>query len=366
MPKLASLIKNTNARLRHGGVRLTIEARGNWLWARGTLPPRGNDQARPYQQRFALGCPATPIGLHLAEQKIKVAGANLSLDQFNWGDWITDAIANPQTAGDWVRKFEIDYWRKRPQSPSARSNWRIYAQVFRKLPDRPLTLDLLVGTLAQVAADTRARQRGAMVLGRLAIFAGLPPEPLRCLAGNYSAASVEPRFLPTDAEIEQAIDAIHHPGWRWIAAMMATYGLRNHEVFHLHLGEYPTIWVEDATKTGKRFVYPLHPEWCDRWELDRPVWPKLQAMAQGGHFDWDNSRLGAKISRWFAKRMPCKPYDLRHSYARRCFEHQFPADLTAKLMGHSLQMQAKTYRAWWGEATYRRLYQDLLAIKASP
>ncbi|NJK40565.1 MAG: integrase [Acaryochloridaceae cyanobacterium SU_2_1] len=357
------LIAATNARLKKVANPLRLERRGRWLWARGILPAKPHlSQRQPYQQRFALRQPVTPIGIREAEFMLARAGAAVRLKEFDWNNWITDPILNPTTAGDWIARFEQDYWRKRKRtSASAQNNWKIYRQVFNKLAaNQPLTVDGLIEVLAMIEPDTRARQRAAMVLAKLANMAELPTVGIKALAGNYSAKSVEPRDLPSDPEIETMIDGIASLGWRWVAGMMAAYGLRNHEVFHLNLSEWPTVWVEDPTKTGKRFVYPLHPQWCDRWQLCDRKFPELQGLS-GKHFDWDNSLLGTKTSKWFAKHNLCKPYDLRHCYARRCFEHQFPADLTAKLMGHSMAVQLKIYRAWWGEATYRRLYEELIA-----
>ena len=157
------------------------------------------------------------------------------------------------------------------------------------------------------------------------------------------------------------VDSIQCAGWRWVAAMQATYGLRNHEVFHLNLLDFPTVWVEDPTKTGKRFVYPVHADWTDRWNLSSRNLPSLKELSKDNKFAWNNTLLGTKVSKWFAAHMTCKPYDLRHSYARRCFEQGFPADLTAKLMGHSLQVQLNTYRAWWSESTYRKMYEAAIA-----
>ena len=55
------------------------------------------------------------------------------------------------------------------------------------------------------------------------------------------------RFLET---VEQFVN----PGWRWIYGMLATYGLRDHEVFQVdtsRLHEAPhVVEVLDDSKTG--------------------------------------------------------------------------------------------------------------------
>ncbi len=49
---------------------------------------------------------------------------------------------------------------------------------------------------------------------------------------------------------------------------IACYGLRSHEVFRLDLEDFPVVRVTQG-KTGARFVYPLYPEWAQRWELHK-------------------------------------------------------------------------------------------------
>ena len=154
-------------------VPLKIELRGNWLWARGTLPAKPySAKTGTFQQRFALSCPFTPQGIRHAEKLVQQAGAQLSLGRFNWLDWIKDPALNPQSAVDWVKRFEADYWLRRTRSPSAENNWAIYRQVFNKLPaGQPLTVELMIEVIGQTKPDTRARQRTVMVLSQLAEFA---------------------------------------------------------------------------------------------------------------------------------------------------------------------------------------------------
>ena len=53
---------------------------------------------------------------------------------------------------------------------------------------------------------------------------------------------------------------------------MATYGLRNHEVFFsdlstLKANEDKIIRVLNSTKTGEHQVWPFHPKWVETFEL---------------------------------------------------------------------------------------------------
>ncbi len=144
--------------------------------------------------------------------------------------------------------------------------------------------------------------------------------------------------------------------------MIATYGLRPHEVFHLDLTDFPTVHVDSDTKTEARFIYPLYPEWPELWSLKEQILPGLKVIAEG-----DNTKLGGKVSKFFYESLiPFTAYDLRHSYSRRCFEFGFSPDLVAKLMGHSVPTHTKIYRAWIDEAVYRRAYEALINRRRSP
>jgi integrase len=187
---------------------------------------------------------------------------------------------------------------------------------------------------------------------QLAEFAGLPSETCSSLRGSYSASEVDPRYLPEDELIAQWRAEIKDPGWQWVSGMLATYGLRPHEVYSCDLADFPTVRVYEGTKTGSRFCWPLYPEWADSWNLvgrvDRPL-----ELARG----YSNAQLGTKTSKFFERWGNCQAYDLRHSYARRCLEFGFSPEFGAKMMGHSPETHCRVYRRWIDEGTCRAIYQ---------
>jgi integrase len=361
------LIGQANERLKRGRVGLVIQQRGNRLWFRGTLPPKpGNTSLKRYQQRFAADLPANPVGVQHAERKAKLIGAKLALGEFSWVDWMDSPKVALDTCGDWAARMEADYWANCRRSTSTQNSWVKIADVLKKLPqDTPLTLEVLLQVVLTTSPDSRIRQRTCMVLGRLAKKVGLDSSAIAALSGNYSPRSVEPKTLPTDEEIATWRDKIDHPGWKYLFSLQAVYGLRNHELFHVNHDEFPTLWVEDPTKTGKRFVYPVFPEWASLWELNQPIWPDLKGLQDVDRYAWDNTILGTRVSKWFNRfGIPFTPYGLRHAYARRCFECGITPDLAAKLMGHSLVVHTKIYRAWIEEQTYRKAYEVAMARRS--
>jgi integrase len=205
------------------------------------------------------------------------------------------------------------------------------------------------------------------------------------------------------AELKGMVNKKKDPLWGWVFAMVATYGLRPHEVWHI--AELPdeqgmlSIGVAarhiKVTKTGFRVALPLPGEWVERYQLggangeqrleqlrNRYV-PKF-VNEEGQPFDPErdlvkrcdnNERLGAvcchklrssdakaefelktKLYAWVEtapaqgkkkaqkRKERCVPYDLRHAYAIRARETTTwnYADVAA-VMGHSPEVYRRTY-----------------------
>ena len=165
--------------------------------------------------------------------------------------------------------------------------------------------------------------------------------------------AVNPRIIPTDASIEFFIDSITYRPWQVAFGLIATYGLRPHEVFCKN----EPIDAEgclDITsmKTGWRIVIPQNPQWIDRWNLRDGELPSHNPKHNG-------KDLGAKVTTQFARyrakaevmwRSEAQCYDLRHAYAARFHSRsefqQLRVDQMAKFMGHSEKIHRSTYMRW--------------------
>ena len=350
-------LAQANGRLKSAKTGIAIERRGGRLWLRGTLPPKPNSgKDKPYRQKISLGVRANAAGVQHAEAQARLLGAEINLGRFDWSTWIDDSESESGSlAGEWIKRFEADYWNRRDRNQQSETTWRTnYRTILNKLPvDQLLSPEQLLNLINAIPPDSRQRKRAVQVCAALAKFAGFQTD-FSSLVGSYSAKRVNPRFLPTDEAIVAARDAITNEAWRWVVGVVACYGLRPHEAFHLDFAEFPIIEVGDETKTGRRIVYPLYPEWAEKWELDKVKLPNFQA-------NHSNARLGTKVADEFRDRkIPFHAYDLRHCYARRCFEFSLPPDLAAGLMGHSVSVHINTYRAWIDRATYRRAYDALI------
>ena len=138
-----------------------------------------------------------------------------------------------------------------------------------KLPlDSPLTPEVLItAVLTKKATHKAARDRTCDRLQQFANFAGIEID-LKPFKTGYSLADVAPKDPLNDVEIEKTISSISNPNWRYVFALMAVYGLRDHEAFLCKLecrGDAVVAIIPDDTKTGYHVAYP-HPS-----PLGRPL-----------------------------------------------------------------------------------------------
>ena len=257
----------------------------------------------------------------------------------------------------WIEEFEADYFTRRARTPKSETTWLIdYLRIFNKLPQhQPLTPDTLVNLATTTNPDTRSRKRYCIALGALARFAGLTVVELKSYAGKYSPKTVTPRELPDDSTIVCWYNRISADDWRWAYGMLATYGLRPHELFHLDLQRLKTGDVAlqvTGGKTGSRLVFPLYPEWFDQFGLADVALPRCTGST--------NSDLGNRVTRAFNRlEIPFAAYNLRHAWAVRSLEFGLDLSLAAQQMGHSIKVHTETYHAWISERQHRRAFERL-------
>ena len=257
------------------------------------------------------------------------------------------------------------------------------------------------------------QKREVVSLLRRAGFGAIAPESLseelKGMVNRKKVALLQAgesrRRIPTTEAIQEWLDLVMEddPLWGWAFAMVATYGLRPHEVWHIEglPDENGLITIGVAarhikvTKTGFRAAVPLPVEWVDRYQLGGANGEqRLEELRQrhvpkfvnedGQPFDPErdlvkrcdnNERLGAvcchklrssdaraefelphKLYAWVEtapaqgkkkaqrRKERCVPYDLRHAYAIRARETTTwnYADVAA-VMGHSPEVHRRTY-----------------------
>ncbi|NJP11725.1 MAG: site-specific integrase [Leptolyngbyaceae cyanobacterium RU_5_1] len=357
-------IAQVNQRLKVAQMGLQIERRGQTLNLRGTLPPRPDSlHLKPYQQRISLRLPATPTGLKQAEQEVKVIAAQLIQKTFDWQNYATgsgwqrlDQLGLAQQLQSFEHHFLTE--PERTDNPtSTQTTWEFaYAPYLRKLEaiaqaNPTLSLvETIYATVRSTDANSRSRQVCCTALSAFASFMNLElPTALKSFWGSYGTSRTQARQLPSDELIVTTWETIPNPAWQFVYGIMATYGLRNHEVFFSNYSSLtqttsePTVQVLGMTKTGTHEVWPFYPEWVDQFNLRQVNLPSIQTDLSKTTLQ----RVGQCVAVQFRRYgIPFSPYDLRHAWAVRTIHFGLPDTVAARMMGHSVAVHTRTYHQW--------------------
>jgi integrase len=361
--KLVYTLDAVNERLRRDRVKVTLYPRGDMLWLRATLPPKpGSNRPLPYQQKISLGLPANADGFRLAEGEARNLGSRLVNNTFEWSAYIKpERLPENKPAVKWVEEFRSHYMETHSLKDSTWENqWR---KVYTRLnPAQPLTDELLKSLVLATERDTRNRMETARKLQKLADFAGIRTNLLQ-YKGSYGAATVKSRAIPTDEAIASWWGKIPNPAWRWVYGVMASMGLRDHEIFFCHWQD-DGLFVEKG-KTGERLVFDsFYPEWTEQWNLREIHRPSIQNVDQL----YEDGKLGDKVARGFRRYgVPFTPYDLRHACGiRMSVTFQLPVTTAAALMGHTPKVHLERYHRHISQATNREVTKRVMANPDRP
>ncbi|MEM7554099.1 MAG: site-specific integrase [Cyanobacteria bacterium P01_A01_bin.84] len=361
------VLKAVNSRLKAGNIGVSVEQVGKRLYLRATLPPKPNSKRRKqHQQRIKLDIYANKQGVKQAEAEARKLGGLLACREFNWEFYQTlaDDSLDAHYVSDWVKRFEKYYFETRERNHQTETTWKTdYFSIFRKMPqDKVLNEDLIMSVVKETAPDTKTRKRACMALTVLAKYAGIDID-LKRYRGKYNPRKVTPRNLPTDIEIATQFYKIENQSWRWVFGMLATYGLRNHEVFRLDLTSLKkgdrAIRVGENSKTGTRLVYPYYPEWFEEFQLSQVKLPNI-------NLDRPNADIGHVVTVWFHRNIGFKPYDLRHCWAIRTLNFGLKDTLAAKQMGHSVKVHQDLYHHWIDERYHQQAFEEITARSERP
>jgi integrase len=351
---------NHNFKLAEMG--LQIEVRGQNLYLRGVLPPKPQGKRfQAHQQRLNLREHADLMGLKRAERQAKIICAQLIQETFQWQHYTepNTTVTTDNSLLAAIARFEQYFWTTRGNKASAQTTWKTaYAPYLGKLQAIALTnrilsdSELVYQTILSTAPDTRSRQICCTALKSFTEFQGLAlPFELQNLSGKYSYKSLKPRELPDDETILKSYNLIPNPQWRFVFGVMATFGLRNHEVFfcdyttliHQARNQQATITVQESTKTGTHEVWGFRPEWIDLFNLREVNPPPLNTDLTKTTLQ----KIGQQVTRQFQRyHIPFSPYNLRHAWAVRTIHFGLPDAIAAQMMGHSIAIHTQTYHRW--------------------
>lgn len=343
-------INSANSRLS----KVKIRIRGDRLSLRATLPTK--DGTGKKQQDIATGLPATPQGLKLALAKAQSLESDILLERFTWElSAPTPEPAETKTIEYWCDELERTHWQTTPKTASREHCFKNdYKFAFNQLPpDEPVCFAVLKRVLVQTPPDSRSRQRNHQAYSRLAKIAGveLPPS-WKALKGKYEPGD---RLIPSEDEIIKTWERLTGR-WRWAFGMMASYGLRNHEIVRCSFEQYPVLNIWKNTKTKDRIVYPLHPDWPDKFGLIKVDCPQLTSEV--------NSVNGRVVSKTFKRHgIEFNPYALRDAYAVRGAVLGVNPAVMSKWMGHSLDTHYRHYLKWIQRSDFDNVWAELTQKK---
>ena len=360
-------INNVNDKFATQGSKLRIEKRGEKLNIRGSLPSK-EDKNNFKIQRISLGLKADISGLEEAKKKLQLINLQLELNQFDWINWIVNPnkneITNDFEFPNRLKQFEEFFFKENKSdylSSTRKTTWRSSYKPYLKrvlniynYNDSKDLEKIFQKTLESYKEGSRSRKQCATSLSVLAKFLEIKlPENWKLKSKGYGLNKAGFRDLPTDEMIEILWEKIPNKSWKFVFGLMATYGLRNHEVFFCDLSSLTNygdkiIRILPTTKTGEHQVWPFHPEWVEKFELSKlGENPELLPNINKDLKTTTLQNIGKKITDQFKRySLQIKPYDLRHAWAVRTIFYDLPDTVAARMMGHSVSLHTQTYHHW--------------------
>ena len=358
-----------NQELESKGINLRIEKRGKVLNIRGSLPDKKSPGFSKVQ-RISLKLPYNVNGLEEAKKAIELIDFQLKKNQFSWSNWVKEKASisfvkiNKLNVGNEIDSFKKQFFSDTSKSKSPAGMISTWQSAYKPYMNRLIGVsnkyslklgeELLLKILLSYKENSRSRQSCGIALSALARHLNLElPENWKQLQSGYGIHESNFRKLPTDEEIINNFKLIPNQKWRFVFGLMATYGLRNHEVFFSDLSCLKKdgdkiLRVFPNTKTGEHQVWPFHPEWVALFELDKTsnafdLLPSIKTNLKYTTLQ----HIGRRVSEQFRRyKISFTPYDLRHAWAVRTILIGLPNTVAAKMMGHSVSIHTKTYHHW--------------------
>ena len=376
--KLTERLTQINTRLKEDRVKVSIQRVGGSLVLQATLPLKPDEvskDGKPNKQtKIGLGIPFNLDGLKTAEEEARELGKHIARKTFEWNEkYLGSKAPKPEvvpTIGELLAQFEEKYFLTRKRNRQSESTFKDYSRVLGKYAD--LNYFLNESSIVQIIEKTTAGTGLRMSLVRaLSVFCGTFNHEFNFK--NYKKGyESKKRKLPTDKEIEESFHNFkpqkYHPDyqyqeWQWVYGMLATYGLRPHEVFAIHIESFldskntlHELRLDETTteglKTGERTIFPLHPHWVELFDLKNVKMPKV---AEG--LRYKTIKIGVNFK---TNEIKFPPYNLRHAYAIRGHELGVPIKEMADNMGHSVDMHTRTYQRYMTIDTRRIVYQKAI------
>ncbi len=388
-------IIQANSALSLDKVKIKLKLTGlKSIGLQGSFPCKPNDVGKnrsPVKQyTISIGLPANDIGIKAAVNKARELDLLLITKQFQWTPELLGkqaqklAIAEKERESkiirDYIQEYEREFWKTHERNRQGIRTWEThYMRHLNKLPhDDILSLKAFTEALEKTKPNTNSRFYLAWQLRKFSEFCGLDATKV---INSYATPNPAPaqREVPSDEEVLEGFTKVGEPlsvfvvkenvtlpeQWQWAYGMLATYGLRPHELFAVDMDAFldpsnvfhlvtlkPSL--TEGTKTGERNcgIPPLHPNWVDLFDLKNVKLPytagTLSNKTAKIHIRFRNTNIGFR------------PYDLRHAYALRGHRLRIPIKTMSDYMGHTVQEHTRTYQRWMNEDTNLEIYKEVV------
>lgn len=392
--KHAINIANSSLTLERVKVKIKLTSPKS-IGLQGTFPCRfgdvGKNGSANKQYTISLGFTANDVGLKAAVAKARELDLLLVTKQFRWTPELlgkqAQKIVLPQqkTIADLIQDYEQEFWKTHHKNRQGIRTWDShYLRHLKKLPqDIPLTTEALEIALEKTEPNSSSRFFLSWQLKKFCDFCGV--DGVKTI-DSYATPKPSPaiRKIPLDEEIIAGFDIIGTPlspfaskdnitfpeQWQWAYGMLATYGLRPHELFAVDLDAFTNSdntfhlvrlnpSLTGGTKTGERScgIPPIHPHWVELFDLKNIKPPTL-----GGTLSNQTAKLHIRFRNI---NLEFRPYDLRHAFAIRGHRLRVPIKTMSDYMGHTVQEHTKTYQRWMSEDTNLEIYKEVVINQAA-
>lgn len=390
-------VQQANTQLDIGGVKVKLKLTSpKSIGLQGTFPCKegdvGKNSSLNKQYVISLAIAANDAGVKTAVAKAQELDLLLMTKEFQWTPELlgkqAQKVAIPgeekpvKLISELIEEYEKEFWKTHEKSRQGLRNWKNdYLKYLKKLPlDGILSTDTLSQAFSKTQPNTASRFCLTWQLRKFCNFCGFEGQKI---IDSYATGRPErkPRNVPSDDEILEGFNKIGVPlvsklrktviqpeRWQWTYGMIATYGIRPHELFAIDLETFidpsntfhlvkldPTI--TDSTKTGARncLIPPLHPEWVELFDLKN-----VKKASLAGSLSSKSTDISEKFKR---TDIGFTSYDLRQAYAIRGHKLRVPIKAMADYMGHTVQEHTKTYQRWMNKDANFDIYKDVLIEK---
>ena len=366
------------------------------------------------QKNVGLGAiPLSPNGILEAEKIAQLVTAQLSANDFTW-DWYNKLIGKPTseqtkqlTCREMVDQFKPHYFRQRKNDKSPQQSWYLRARGIEKIlgnSNKPLSTTLIREIIE--LTENNSRNREYAIQGLIEFLKYFDITDYKKVIKEYqkhNKIKAKKRNVPSDKRIIE----VHQNGfipnlcsnkknlyrysqWQFLYGLLATYGLRVHEAWHianwdepvtLKNGDWVAVDIDDeaeeskqysgedlivppildpnnkeyilcikhATKTGYRMAMPLSPEghnWIEEFNLLQPLnLPDIKNSLERTGKGEGSYRCTNAVCGWFYRRKyGFTPHDLRHAYNHRGHRQGVNIDVLCQSLGHSFTVNTTIYR----------------------